>query len=243
MRVLQNAQAVCGPNYEILWLSVLTVGSTHDSTAWQVSRLGEALKDPTHPFSRSGYWIAGDAAYSGPARASHSNLLTPFPAGCNRYEDNFNYFQSRCRIDIECLFGQLCARFGILWRRMDCSLVHSGEILLACARLHNVCLNQREPIRACRAERRARKAGKGRASRTPQDIPEDDGYFGDVPETTGHGRLPEDRQDRAPKHAQTRRKELVALLKAENKKRPRHSKYTYRSDAQSVASRARGLLA
>ena len=80
----------------------MTVGSTHDSTAFNVTRLSKTLKDPTHPISSTGWFLLGDDAYRGPANRAGGNIITPFNKGCTRAEDTFNYFHSRCRISIEC---------------------------------------------------------------------------------------------------------------------------------------------
>jgi hypothetical protein len=52
-------------------------------------------------------------------------------------EDNFNFFHSSARIAVECAFGEIELRWGILRRPLQCSLAHNCQIIDACMRLHN----------------------------------------------------------------------------------------------------------
>ena len=61
-------------------------------------------------FLRPGYCLFGDNAY-----VNSPYMCVPYrnvAAGSN--EDDFNFFQSQVRINIECAFGILVHRFGIL---------------------------------------------------------------------------------------------------------------------------------
>ena len=90
---------ICDADRRILWASVLTVGSTHDGTAFGSTLLARILKDPDHPIAASPYFICGDDAYKGCANKMHSSLLTPFSGRkVDRPQDAFNYAQSSCRI-------------------------------------------------------------------------------------------------------------------------------------------------
>ena len=44
---------------------------------------------------------------------------------------------------MECAFGELVGRWGILWRTLRHDLPMATAIIQACARLHNWCLNHR----------------------------------------------------------------------------------------------------
>jgi hypothetical protein len=57
------------------------------------------------------YYILGDAAYK-----VFDRVLVPVEGkGRNRLEQNFNFFQSSLRMNIECSFGLLVSRWGVLW--------------------------------------------------------------------------------------------------------------------------------
>eukprot|EP00873_Tetraselmis_striata_P000122 jgi/Tetstr1/420386/TSEL_011502.t1 len=47
------------------------------------------------------------------------------------YLDNFNFYQSRIRINIECAFGLLVAKFGILRRAMTGTMEHNTTVVYA----------------------------------------------------------------------------------------------------------------
>ena len=79
--------------------------------AWSVTPLAQDLALIGLPF---GLWIAGDDAY-----ASCEHLLSPYSIQSARednFKDNFNFYQSMCRINIECAFGILVEKFGVLRR-------------------------------------------------------------------------------------------------------------------------------
>ena len=109
------------------------MGSTHDSLAWSCTPLARQLEVVGLPF---GLWIAGDDAYP-----SSEFLISPYSAqACraDKYKDNFNFYQSRCRINVECAFGILVEKFGVLRRSMSSTLAHSTMVVNVCMKLHNL---------------------------------------------------------------------------------------------------------
>jgi len=79
-----------------------TKGSTHDNLAWASAKLSSKLLEFGLP---PVLWFAGDDAYP------YSDFLVcPYSLHACRQDkskDDFNFFQSRCRIDVECAFGIL----------------------------------------------------------------------------------------------------------------------------------------
>ena len=113
-----------------MWCSIQCVGSTHDSTAFAASSLAEALRDENHPFTKSSAWIAGDDAYSGCAAVMHNNMLTPYKGrNLDVWSDAFNFWQSSCRIVVECTLGELIARWGIMWRKLRMDIGFASEVI------------------------------------------------------------------------------------------------------------------
>jgi hypothetical protein len=131
-----NLQAVCDKSRRFMFGSLRCAGSTHDSTAWAVSQLGSLIADKKLP---ANHWIAGDDAYG-----CSNSLLTPYPGrGLSPPQDTFNYHLSLQRCSIECAFGILVARWGILWRPLSVPLHRVHLVVLTCMKLHNICINAR----------------------------------------------------------------------------------------------------
>ena len=80
------------------------------------------------------YYLMGDEAYR-----CTNQLLTPFPGRrLSRVKDAFNFWQSRLRINIECSFGLLVQRWGILWRPLRMKLNRVGKLILCLLSLNNI---------------------------------------------------------------------------------------------------------
>ena len=134
-----NLQAIADANRKFLYMSMATAGGTHDSLAWSMSALATHLES-SDGLPR-GYWIAADDAY-----ACTSYLVSPYSLqACkkDRTKDHFNYYQSRSRINVECAFGILVRRWGILRTPMNCTLNRNMGIVEACIKLHNICRDDR----------------------------------------------------------------------------------------------------
>jgi DDE superfamily endonuclease len=131
-------QVVCDSSYRFLFLSGRTAGATHDSLAYSVSILHEALANNSLP---DGYWIAGDEAY-----LCSNSLLTPWPSSLAKDDsakDAFNFYQSSLRIHIEQAFGQLVRRFGLLWKPIQFSIRSVLSLVHACMCIHNLIIDER----------------------------------------------------------------------------------------------------
>ena len=86
------------------------------------------------------HYFVGDDAYS-----ASRQMVVPF-SGSHAFrspKDNFNFFQSSTRINVECAFGILVRRWGILWRRQEGSLKRINSIVMACLICHNLCIDAR----------------------------------------------------------------------------------------------------
>jgi DDE superfamily endonuclease len=58
----------------------------------------------------------------------------------------FNFWYSQVRIAIERSFSILVQRFGIFWQALKYDLNKSIELVHACCRLHNFCINNNLPV-------------------------------------------------------------------------------------------------
>jgi nuclease HARBI1 len=130
-------QALCNAEYRFVGISALCPGSTHDSTAWNMTRLSQML-EAEHPRALCNKWIAADEAY--PAR---EYLITPVSGrSLGKAEQCFNYWQSSARIFIEQTFGIWTRRWGIFWRPIRVSMRKIPTVILCCARLHNFVIDE-----------------------------------------------------------------------------------------------------
>ena len=73
-------------------------------------------------------------------------------APANFAEDAFNYFQSNLRMNIECAFGILVQRWGVLWRPMRVSYRKVPRVVELCMMLHNYCLDTSSGFHRSREE-------------------------------------------------------------------------------------------
>jgi hypothetical protein len=135
-----NCQAICDSHKRISWLSSRHIGSCHDSVAFTDTRLYDLLQKKRVFLETEGFFIVGDSAYN-----IESFLLTPYDhAEPRSIEDSYNFYHSSCRIRIECAFGEIVMRFGILWRSLKFDISFVGEIISAACLVHNFIVDLRE---------------------------------------------------------------------------------------------------
>lgn len=58
-------------------------------------------------------------------------------------DDAFNFEQSSNRMAIECCFGMIVRRWGILWRKLEMRFDKRTAVIGCCIRLHNFCLDRK----------------------------------------------------------------------------------------------------
>ena len=122
-------------------ISVLFGGCTSDTLAFELSDMKRRLDTPG--FLAPGLYIFGDNAYIN----SHY-LATPFPnvnSSEHETKDAYNYFHSNVRIKVECAFGLLTQRWGILRKPMPRKYTVAKTVAtISClCRLHNFLINKR----------------------------------------------------------------------------------------------------
>ena len=135
-----NIQVIVDKRKRVLWRHIGEVGSSHDSQVFHDSRLGKHLQREREYLSQQNMYIIGDSAY-----ALRNYLLCPYDnATPKSLEDSFNYFLSSARIYVECCFGEIDRRWGILWGPIEGHLSRKKYIIDACIRLHNYIVEERE---------------------------------------------------------------------------------------------------
>ena len=143
-----NVQVIVDKKKRVLWRRIGARGSEHDSPAFKDSTLHSKLEDiflqqdgKIHNNSfNNNFYLIGDSAYS-----LRPWILTPYDnAKSKSPEDTFNFMHSSCRIQVECAFGEIDARWGIFWRPLKFKLCQHKFIIDACLRLHNFVVDYRE---------------------------------------------------------------------------------------------------
>lgn len=135
-----NMQGVCDANCRFIAMSCMHAGSTNDVQAFETCHLKNANETQVEPY----HWV-GDAAYT-----STNTMMVPY-TGVNLHVtnpelDSFNFWQSQIRITIERCFGIFVRRWGIFWKSLSHKLGNVANIVHACCRLHNFCIDNSQII-------------------------------------------------------------------------------------------------
>lgn len=136
-----NLQGVCDSQRRFLDISIRQPGSTSDFLSFQTSSLFHHMEEPS--FLSPGLALFGDSAY-----VSNSYMVTPFKAVSSGPKDSFNYYQSQVRIAIECAFGILVHKWGILRKPIpvNISVQRTTALVNALCKLHNYCIDAQDDI-------------------------------------------------------------------------------------------------
>jgi DDE superfamily endonuclease len=130
-----NVQASCDHNCKFSFLGVAGPGVLGDREAINQIRLGKLVEELPGL-----YCAIGDCAYT------PTEHLVPIFRGehaLSPRNDNFNFFASQLRIRIEMAFGLMVKKWGILARPLTIKLKNIKRLMIAIARLHNFCIDER----------------------------------------------------------------------------------------------------
>jgi hypothetical protein len=136
-----NCQAICDSKGRFLDISILFPGSTADCLAFEGMALYKQLQDG---LLAPGLCLFGDNAYM-----NTPFMATPYPGrSVGKSKDAYNFYHSQLRIEIECSFGKFTQRWGILRSALPkrVTVRKSVSMVLALARLHNFCIDERQSI-------------------------------------------------------------------------------------------------
>ena len=139
-----NVQACCDAFGRFSFLGIGGPGVIKDRAAIKESGLHDKVERIPQ-----GYVVIGDCAYQPTER-----LVSIFGGNLALISDhdNFNYFASQLRIRIEMAFGSMTRKWGILQRPLTTDIEKVKYVILAIARLHNFCINERLDTRADNVE-------------------------------------------------------------------------------------------
>ena len=137
-----NFQAICDSKKRFLYTSILFPASCSDFIAFESCPLRIDLEK--EDFLAHGLCLFGDNAY-----VNRTYMATPYPnVGSNTDKDVYNFYHSQLRINIECSFGILVARWGILRRALSSNFTVKKivELVECLCRLHNYIIDsENEP--------------------------------------------------------------------------------------------------
>jgi hypothetical protein len=130
-----SMQAVADSQGKFLDVEIGNPGSASDYYCWHYSLLKQKVEKDgfLHPTLA----LFGDCAY-----INTPYLISPFKGATSGPKDAFNYFHSQVRINIECAFGILVHRWGILRKPipMNISIKKTVSLVFALCKLHNFCI-------------------------------------------------------------------------------------------------------
>jgi len=124
--------AVCDAYRRFTFWDMNVGPQSHDSQAWGLTSLGMDIAAGKLPDQ---YFINGDSAY-----VSSPQMVVPYNKTA---ETHFDFLQSSNRMCIECAFGMLIRRWGVLWRPIQVDFPRRTKLISCCMVLHNYCITER----------------------------------------------------------------------------------------------------
>ena len=123
------------------WVSYYHKGASHDSSSLRETHLYkkklQKIKNKLHIYD---LYTFGDSTYS-PEQFLMTTYLQPVPKSA---KDTSNFYYSRTRITVECVFGDIDLMWYIFWKRIMWSLDHTALIIEGTMCLHNVLVDYRD---------------------------------------------------------------------------------------------------
>lgn len=94
----------------------------------------------------SSFLACGLVLFGDNAHISSSHMVAPFKGVSSGPEDAFNCFHSSTRIEIECAFGMLVHRWGLLRKPipLNVTLEKTTALVHCLCKLHNFCIDENE---------------------------------------------------------------------------------------------------
>ena len=134
-----NLQAVCDHQRRFIAIDIGFPGSSSDFLCFVNSFISKKLHEDGVVVD--GLCLYGDAAY-----ANNMKMAVPFKGAQAGPKDAYNFYHSQLRINIECAFGMLVHRWGVLRKPIpvNISIDKTTHLVRALCMLHNFCINERE---------------------------------------------------------------------------------------------------
>lgn len=132
-----NVQSVANADLSFQDIVARYPGSSHDSHIFNQSRLKQRFENGE--FARA--VLLGDGGYK-----LYPYLMTPFRNPTTEDQTRYNRVQILVRNTVERKYGVWKRRFPCLVFGLRCKLETSLAVIIACAVLHNFCIQQREEM-------------------------------------------------------------------------------------------------
>ncbi len=135
-----NCQVVCDVRGRILDISITCGGALSDVIAFKGSDLKRRLD--------LGLLDDNLILFGDNANINSRYMVTPYPNTSGGSKDNYKFFHSQLSIRIECSFGMLVQRFGMLRMAMprNISVGKAITMVTALAKLHNYCIDESDGV-------------------------------------------------------------------------------------------------
>lgn len=135
-----NMQAACDARGRFLDVYIGTPGAASDFYSFGMSPLKEKLE-------KEGFLYPGLCLYGDNAYVNTASMAVPYrnvSLQTDKYKDAYNFYQSQVRINIECAFGILVHRWGILRKAIPCNIPvnKTMSLVMALCKLHNFCIGE-----------------------------------------------------------------------------------------------------
>ncbi len=134
-----NCQAISDVRGRILDISIIYGGASSDCLAFEGSDIFQKLESGLLHDN----FLFGDTAY-----LNSKFMVTPYPNVSSGSKDDFNFFHSQLRIQVECAFGMLVGRWGLLRAAIPLNILLTRTIAMvhALAKLHNFCIDTHDKM-------------------------------------------------------------------------------------------------
>jgi hypothetical protein len=128
-------QAVCDSKMKFLDVSILQPASASDYLCFLTSDLSRNMNEG---ILDNNLCLFGDNAY-----VNQTYMATPYSNVGLGSKDNYNFYHSQLRINIECAFGSLVNRWRVLRSPLSASISieRTVALVMSLCRLHNWCID------------------------------------------------------------------------------------------------------
>ena len=136
-----NLQAICDHKRRFLDIEAEHPAATSDYLCFTTSDIHLRLKE-------AGFLADGLCLFGDNACVNTPFMATPYRGSSEGIKDAYNFYHSSLRINIECAFGMLVHRWGVLRKALpvNISIAKTAQLVRALCMLHNFCIDNNEPV-------------------------------------------------------------------------------------------------